>query len=460
MIWFVGAGCYHPDYLTQAATYLIKQCDCILYDALIDQDILNLAKPSCEKIYVGKIGHKMSTNQSDIFSLLVEKGYQYKNVVRLKGGDPFVFGRGSEEMDHVLRNGLCCQYVPGISSAIGAAGFAGIPVTHRELARSFHVYTAHAKNNEDILDYQTIAHTEGTHIFFMAHSKIKTLVENLLTHGMDPSMPIALCSKVTYPDQAIIVSNLKDISTVNVDDYPSPMLVIISKTVDFSSTLSNANHLSKFSKRVLIASIDDTDFPTEKLRLEYGVYPTIVQAASIHYEKKPIDLDSFFALAFTSKHGIIAFMENLFDQGLDARALHDKKIYCIGKKTADHLKKYGLICDGICKESNAKGFNAYLNQFDNVLIISPKPEKYDHKTLSLYSVVSNDIILPSSNFDACIATCPASVKALATKEELKSIPLYCYAHATKQEAARQGFKIIIPCKSSKEDMIQTLIETL
>ena len=157
MIWFVGAGCYHPDMLTIGAKKLLEQADCILYDHLVNKEFLQYASKDCECICVGKRGHQKSCAQEDIFTLLVQKDKQYKNVVRLKGGDPYLFARGSEEMHYVLENGCNCQYVPGISSAIGALGYAGIPVTQRHTATGFIVHTMHYQDGKDHLDYKKIA---------------------------------------------------------------------------------------------------------------------------------------------------------------------------------------------------------------------------------------------------------------------------------------------------------------
>ncbi|MDD7465739.1 MAG: uroporphyrinogen-III C-methyltransferase [Actinomycetaceae bacterium] len=190
----VGAGCGGPELLTVRAYKLIEQAQVLVYDALIDPAIVELAPPSCERIYCGKRGGKRSVTQDQINELLLDLARQGKNVVRLKGGDPLVFGRGGEEILYLRERGVQVDLTPGISSALWIPAEAGVPLTHRDVARGFHVLTAHAHDGLPDFDWDALAHADETLVFLMVVKNLSVITEELLAAGMDPATPAAALS--------------------------------------------------------------------------------------------------------------------------------------------------------------------------------------------------------------------------------------------------------------------------
>ena len=457
MIWFVGAGCYHPDYLTIAAKKIIETADCILYDALINKEFLQLAKPSCECLCVGKRGHATSSKQEDINELLLKKSKQYAQVLRLKGGDPFLFGRGSEEMLHVLEHGIDCQYIPGISSAIGALGFAGIPVTQRHVSSGVHIHTLHKQDGSDQLDYDLIARDPNTHLFFMGAHKIKKMVQHCLDAGIPNKYPIAIASHCTYPNQKVLCSTLEEILNLDVSSYTSPLLIVLGPVIQNQSLLNNASRLDCFSKRVLFTSIDDTKWPIDLLSLTHGIYPFIRQVGHIQYQYDPyVSFQSYQSLVFSSKHAVIGFFQYLIKQQIDIRSLSDIKFYCIGKKTEEQLLQHGIFptATTMCRDDMIH----LLQNESNVCYIGGKQTQSTWPTFQTYQIKAHDFDLPQESVDAICVTCPFAIEQLVKKQIDRTIPLFCFGHQSYQAAKSHQFTSIHVVSSNKKEMVQQVIQ--
>ena len=457
MIWFVGAGCYHPDMLTIGAIKCLKMADCVLYDHLVNPEFLQYTSGDCECICVGKRGYHPSFLQTDIEKLLVKKDKEYANVVRLKGGDPFLFARGSEEMLYVLDHGCDCQYVPGISSAIGALGFAGIPVTQRHLSTGFVVHTMHTQDGKDPLDYERVARERNTQIFFMGSHKIERLVKNCLAHGMPADTPIALGSHLTYPHQEVLVSSLGQILNQDLKEYTSPLLIVIGDVVKEQERLANASRLPHFSKQVLLCSIDNTPWPIEDLTLRYGIYPSIRQVAEIKtiFEEK-FTLESYSTFVFVSRNAVESFFENMVFHHLDIRDLYQKKIVAIGSKTKEALIQKGILCD--CVFSHFRSFEKEWADLTSVCVIKAKENEYVYPSFSCYTIEETDFDLPEVSWDAVAVTCSRSLKILKDRGVALNTPIVCFAHKTLQKGKEMGFTNLHPVLSSKEALVQGILQ--
>lgn len=457
MIWFVGAGCYHPDMLTIGAKKLLEQADCVLYDHLVNKEFLRYTKPECKCQCVGKRGHKPSFKQEDIYELLVMMDKKHQNVVRLKGGDPFLFARGSEEMHYVLAHGCNCQYVPGISSAIGALGYAGIPVTQRHTATGFIVHTMHYQDGKDHLDYKKIASESNTQIFFMGSNKIKFLVSQCLKYGMNENTPIALGSHLTYPEQQVYTSTLREIMNQDLSNYSSPMLIVLGDVVKEQSILDNTKRLPSFSKQVLFVSIDETNWPTQDLLLRYGIYDYTRQIANVEYiTNESVHLDSYEELIFSSKHAVEGFFTYLTKNNIDIRTLVSKKIFCIGNKTKESLMQRGILPDHL--EMHSQAMFEFVKDHKKVLYIKGRDVKCPIPSFSTYQIKPIDFDLPDIRFDAICVSCPQALDILVKKGISKEIPLFCYAHKTLAKAKEYEFNNIQICSSSKEAIVKQVIQ--
>ena len=239
-VYLVGAGPGDPDLLTFKALRLIQQADVVLYDRLVSKGVMELVRRDSELIYVGKKGGSdKSTRQSDINDQLVTLAKSGKRVCRLKGGDPFIFGRGGEEIESLSENGIPFQVVPGITAASGCSSYAGIPLTHRDYSQSCRFVTAHLKNGTTNLPWDEFIIDQQTIVFYMALSGANYICEKLMEHGMDKDMPIAIIEKGTMPEQKVYISSLTELpNLIAKEDIHAPTLMIVGEVVKLNEKLN------------------------------------------------------------------------------------------------------------------------------------------------------------------------------------------------------------------------------
>lgn len=239
-VYLVGAGPGDPDLLTFKALRLIQQADVVLYDRLVSKGVMELVRRDSELIYVGKKGGSQeSTRQIDINDQLVELAKSGKRVCRLKGGDPFIFGRGGEEIESLSEHGIPFQVVPGITAASGCSAYAGIPLTHRDYSQSCRFVTAHLKNGTTNLPWDEFVIDQQTIVFYMALSGATYICQKLMEHGMDKDMPIAIIEKGTMPEQKVYISSLTKLpDLLATEDIHAPTLMIVGEVVKLNEKLN------------------------------------------------------------------------------------------------------------------------------------------------------------------------------------------------------------------------------
>jgi uroporphyrin-III C-methyltransferase/precorrin-2 dehydrogenase/sirohydrochlorin ferrochelatase/uroporphyrin-III C-methyltransferase len=234
----VGAGPGDPELLTLKAWRLIQSAEVVLYDRLVSPEILSLIPETAERIHVGKQRANHTLPQDQINSRLVELAREGRKVVRLKGGDPFIFGRGGEEIETLAAAGVRFQVVPGITAASGCAAYAGIPLTHRDHAQSVRFVTGHLKNDTCDLPWKDFVQNNQTLVFYMGLVGLPIICRQLVAHGMSPEMPVALVSRGTTPHQQVVTGDLTNIvERVEKNAVPAPTLVIIGNVVTLRSRL-------------------------------------------------------------------------------------------------------------------------------------------------------------------------------------------------------------------------------
>ena len=369
-VWLVGAGCGGPELITVKGLSLVESCDVLLYDSLSAKELLERARPDCERIDVGKRYGGQAVSQEEINRLLVQKAGEGKRVVRLKGGDPYVFGRGGEEMLALQEAGIACEEVPGISSAIAAPAAAGIPVTHRGLSRSVTVLTASSlTEGEERMteaDYGALARLSGTLVILMGMHHLKELTDRLIGAGMPPSRPAAVVMEGATERQKWVRAPLKRLAEeAERAGLKAPAVIVIGETaalhlapMDFSGT--NDRPQETFPQG---AADRQASGPLSGVRV--GVTGTAGFAArlgaalgkqgaetvelgfleTVPTERSLPELSGFSWLVFTSPNGVRIFLEKMKQERRDLRTLVGKRIAVIGPGTEETLAEGGLIFD-------------------------------------------------------------------------------------------------------------------
>lgn len=244
----VGAGPGDPELLTVRALRRIEAADAIVYDCLVGTDILKLARQDARLVYVGKQSGRHTLPQERINALLVELACQGLNVVRLKGGDPFIFGRGGEEAEELAAHGIPCEVVPGITAAAGAGAAAGIPLTHRDHAQALVFVTGHLKCRGEALDWAALARPRQTLVFYMGLGNLGHIVAQLTAHGLDPATPAAVVASATLPQQRRVIAPLAELELAVAEaGVRAPALIIVGGVVSVAEELESLLHLSNVS---------------------------------------------------------------------------------------------------------------------------------------------------------------------------------------------------------------------
>ncbi len=238
-VYLVGTGPGDPDLLTFRALRLMQQADVVLYDRLIGDGILNLVRRDAKRIYVGKLKNNHTVSQEEIGKLLIELAREGKRVLRLKGGDPFVFGRGGEEIEALSENGIAFQVVPGVTAANGCAAYAGIPLTHRDHAQACVFVTGHEKDGELNLNWESLIQPRQTVVLYMGLSSLDAITRGFLNHGADPATPAAVIENGTRAGQRVITGTLETLQNNTTQaGVKSPALIIVGSVVSLRDKLS------------------------------------------------------------------------------------------------------------------------------------------------------------------------------------------------------------------------------
>ena len=429
-VWLVGAGPGDPGLITVKGAQLLESCDCIVYDHLVAKRLLEMRKEGCELLFVGKEKGRHSMAQEQINELLIEKAREGRKVVRLKGGDPFVFGRGGEEAMALNAAGIPWQVVPGVTSAVAAPAAAGIPITHRQVSRSFHVITGHTKKDGGLPeDFNHLGQCGGTLVFLMGLSHLEEIAQGLLAQGMRADMPAAVIQEGTLPSQRTVRGTLADIAgKVRDAGLKAPAVILVGETagiclasggeaagkgVDSGNQPTCAQQtgappiheslVGAWGIPEYMPPIRRQDFQSKPLNgMQIGVTGTnymidrlrpllenlgarvkvlcslkIVPINQEALEESCRRLNEFTWLAFTSANGVRRFLDclcGLMDgkRRLDLRSLAHLRFAAVGRGTAEELARHGLFCDYIPEKFHtrelAQGLAELLGPEDRVLI--------------------------------------------------------------------------------------------
>ncbi len=367
-VYLVGAGPGDAKLITVKGLECIQKADVLVYDRLASPRLLKHMKSGGEKIYVGKLPDRHTMKQEEINQLLVDLALEGKTVVRLKGGDPTIFGRVGEEAELLRRHGIYYEIVPGITSAISVPAYAGIPVTHRDYASSLSIITGH--ESPDKLDHSIhwdkVTNATGTLVFLMGVAKIGYISAQLIKHGRSPETPVALVRWGTRADQETLIGTLADIEAkVKAADFQPPAVIVVGDVVLQRQQLMWVEALPLFGKRIVVtrarSQASELVDRIEELGGEPYEFPVIETVMPEGAEKKAKIAEALGALSaydwvfFTSANGVEFFWRHLAELKVDIRGLHRARIGAVGPATAAALAQRGLVAEELPGVFQAEG---------------------------------------------------------------------------------------------------------
>ncbi|HDH06166.1 MAG TPA: uroporphyrinogen-III C-methyltransferase [Nitrospirae bacterium] len=361
-VYIVGAGPGDIGLLTVKGLGCLRKADVVVYDFHLNAQVLNYVNHNAEFIYAGKRGGQHHMTQDRINRTLVEKAGEGKIICRLKGGDPFVFGRGGEEAEVLAKEGIEFEVVPGISSAIAAPAYAGIPLTHRSYSSSLAIVPGYedVTKKESSIDWPRLATGVGTIVFLMTVKNISVVCSRLIENGRSPGTPVAVIRWGTRADQATLVGNLGNIpDLVKENHIRPPAVMVVGDVVKLRERLKWYEKKPLFGQRILVTREHSTGFELlEELGAEIMEFHTIEIVPPDDWtelDRAMEKIDSYDWLIFTSVNGVKFFFQRLMDRDRDIRDLKGVRICAVGSKTASAIKKYGIKTDLVPEKFNAEG---------------------------------------------------------------------------------------------------------
>jgi uroporphyrinogen III methyltransferase/synthase len=449
IVYLVGAGPGDPGLITVKGRECLAAADVIIYDYLAAPSLLKHAAPAAERIYVGKKGGDHTLPQEEINALIVAKARENKIVARLKGGDPFVFGRGGEEAEVLAEAGIPFEIVPGVTSAVAAAAYAGIPLSHRKLTATIAFVTGHEDpaKEESGIDWAALARGIGTLVFFMGVKNLPRIVRELTGHGRSPQTPVALVRWGTTAEQVTVSGTLADIvARVQQAGLKAPAIIVVGEVVGLRDRLQWFERRPLFGKRIVVTrtreQASDLVWALSALGADCFEFPTIRIAPPD--DAGPLDralaeLETFDWIVFTSVNGVSWFFKRLFDSGRDVRAMGHLRTATIGPATAERLKSYGLASDLLPESYRAEAIVAAFRGQDVAgrAVLLPRAQEARlvlPQELTAMGAFVRDV--------AAYKTEPASAdcRALIARLEARSVDLITFTSSS----TVKNFKALLP----------------
>jgi len=485
-VYLIGAGPGDVKLITLKGLECLKAADVIVYDRLANSRLLSYRKPAAQLIYVGKSPDRHTLTQDEINNVLVEEANKGKLVARLKGGDPFVFGRGGEEAEVLLAAGIPFEIVPGITSAISVPAYAGIPVTHRDYTSTVTIITGNEDpTKEDTnINWPRLGQDPGTLVFLMGVGNLPKIVEQLMKHGKAGETPIALIRWGTRPEQQVVTGTLNNIvEEVNKAGLKSPAIIIVGDVVNLRDKLKWFENKPLFGKRVLVTrSREQASSLSEKIEDlggEAWEYPAIAIAEPLDpspLEQAIRNAGDYDWIIFTSVNGVKAFFERMAKLKIDIRKLADVNFCAIGPKTKEAIEEKGImvqyvpevfraeaIVEGL-KNTLKPGQKVLLPRADlarPVLIDSLKELDLDvHEVISyrtvkntaesqelLEKIINKEIHVITFTSSSTVKNFMELLKGKDTAELLRGVTIACIGPITADTAHQMGLKVDITAET-------------
>ena len=452
-VYLIGAGPGDPGLFTLKGRDCLAAADVVIYDALANDALLAYARKDAELIYVGKVAGNHALPQDGINQLLVDKAREGKVVARLKGGDPYIFGRGGEEAEALLEAGIPFEEVPGISSTIAAPAYAGIPLTHRNFASSVTIITGHENPDKpgSVHNWQALAQSASTLVFVMGMKNLPDIARNLLAAGMDPATPAALVYRGTTPRQRSLVSTLAALPEAAVDQgFSNPSVIVVGKVCSLHDQLGWFEQRPLFGRSVVVTRAREQASGLAQELVQLGA--DVIQCPTIEISPLPdyaeldaaIDRLSEYAwLIFTSVNGVRWFWKRLEAAGKDSRALGLCRVAAIGPATAEALEARGIRPDFIPECYVAEGVVEGLlarGKVDGVRMLLPRAAK-------AREVLPDELRKAGARVDVISAyeTIPAAARKDEVLERMQAGTLDCVTFGSSSTV--ENFLSLIPAET-------------
>ncbi len=498
MVYLIGAGPGDPDLITVKGKDCLQKADCIVYDYLVTESLLCLAGEGAQTIYVGKKSGRHSMNQGEINNLLIEKAKEGLTVARLKGGDPFIFGRGGEEAMELFKAGITFEIVPGVTSAVAVPAYAGIPLTHRDYCSTVCLITGHEDptKEESHVNWSALSKSSGTLVFLMGIGNLGKIARKLIDKGRPSDSPVAVIGNGTMRNQRTITGTLANISKkVKDTDLTPPGVIVVGDVVNLRHHLNWFESRPLFGKRILVTRPEDQAVDFIRALSELGaqclVFPTIKiipPATWKEFDRAIEGLSRYDWILFTSVNGVTYFFERLDVAKRDTRHLSGIKIGAIGPKTAAALMDRGinpdLIPDVYWAEEIVEALKGYHLNGKRVLLPRPSIARdYIPKNLKKlgafvdeveayqtvqpeYSQDQLDTLFESGKIDMITFTSPSIVgnfmallKGKPIYEGISKVGAACIGPVTAQKAKEVGLKVVvIPDEYTADALTRAIVE--
>ena len=497
-VWLVGAGPSDVNLLTVKAKELIESADIIVYDSLVGDAVLSLIPVQTTCIDVGKRAGNHTKTQEEINRILCDEALRGKKVVRLKGGDPFVFGRGGEELELLVKNNIEFEIVPGVTSAVAVAAYNGIPVTHRDFVSSLHIITGHKKKNEELdLPFEALVNTNGTLVFLMGLSALPFIMKGLIEAGIDKNMPAAVLQQGTTSKQKKVISTISNItSDVEKAEIHTPAIIVVGKVCSLSDKFEWYEKMPLFGKKMLVTRPKDRSSAlASKLRklgaevVEIPAIKTVEIDINENIQSVYANIRDYNYILFTSPFGVKVFLGQLRKLNIDIRRIGDARIGAIGSATKTALNEAGLMVDIIPKVYSAKELGKYVAEVctdaDKILIPraeigSPGLIEELNKCgaaitdLAIYRTIKNhnenDIyekLLAEKEImaDNCyvLFTSASSVEGfvdMAGKKDYNKVKAICIGEQTKAAADKYNMKTYVSEEATIDSMVELALSDI
>ena len=492
-VWLVGAGPGDAGLFTVKGARALEQADVVVYDSLVGQGILTQIPVSAKLINVGKRAGHHTMSQENINQVLAEEAKKGNRVVRLKGGDPFLFGRGGEELERLKKEGIPYEVIPGVTSSIAVPAYNGIPVTHRDFCSSVHIITGHKRQGMEYdIDFQALVHTKGTLVFLMGITAMEDICSGLMKAGMDPDMPAAVLSKGTTAGQQRVVATVATLKTAyDQAKIQTPAIIVVGKVCTLADDFAWYEKLPLAGWKILVTRPKENISRTAALLREKGAEVLELPSICITPLKDQsrlyqafVDIRSYDWLVFTSPAGVDVFFREMAKKTIDMRNLGNAKVAVIGEGTRKKLLEKGIYPDFMPTvyegETLGKELGALLNGTEKILIpraslgnkrLAEELEKTGAQVEDVPTYKTEYVSCPlideklefeEGAIDLAVFTSASTVKGFveSTKGlDYSKVRAACIGKQTRAAADSYGMKTYMSEKATIDSLIE-LVETL